>query len=496
MLTLVNIQLRNFHQKNKGGFVMKIKVLLTLLIITLIAIAIISGCGGGSDTTHPASLITPTPDYAGTGDTAYITVKIKWPEQGKTGTMSTLSENGKEITTSMIPDTTEIIDIYIFDYTDDPNRVPWEKVVASGNIHKGEDGKIFPVKLIGKPTPGATNQGSTGPPPAILVKILAEAFDSYNYSDDTRGRQVAHSIPNMAPLIKLKVGNQEPYIALYPDLWLYMKATESNTERSIIANATGYSNDWDINVNLLLMYGTPFPVATRAADPSGDTSKALEGQEIKFKVIEGSGTLSSNQALTDANGNCTVHFNAASEHNIIESTYQYDRDDPNTIISKTCEIDVIPTPTPTPTLTPTPLATPTQTGTPTPEPTPTITPTPPPFPDHILGDWDELRLDTTPTGKTFTIEFTVPYEYNGLWTMVNITDNQTGERCKGQVIGNDSYGQIRWIGVNNIIMPNRDPYNSCFGEIYFRSGALGDNHTLIWTQYGTGYWRGYWRQRF
>jgi hypothetical protein len=81
---------------------MKIKVILTLLIITLLVIAIISGCGGGSDTTHPASLITPAPDYTGTGDTAYITVKVKWPEHGKTGSLSAVLEYSKDEIQCMI----------------------------------------------------------------------------------------------------------------------------------------------------------------------------------------------------------------------------------------------------------------------------------------------------------------------------------------------------------------------------------------------------------
>jgi hypothetical protein len=458
---------------------MKINVILTLLIIALLAIAIISGCGGGSDTTHPASLITPAPDYTGTGDTAYITVKVKWPEQGKTGSMRTVSENGKELTTSMIPDSTEIIDIYIFDYTDDPDRVPWEKVVAAGNIHKGEDGKIFPVKLIGKPTPGATNQGSTGPPPALPVKILAEAFDSYNYSDDTRGRQVAHTIPDIAPLIKLKIGNQEPYIALYPDLWLYLKATEFGTGRSIIANATGYSNDWDINVNLLLMYGTPFPVATRAADPSGETSKALEGQEIKFRLIEGVGMVYPDHALTDKYGNCTVHFNATAEHNVIEASYQYDPDDANTIITQTCEVNVIRDPTATPGPTDTPEPTPTLTFTPTPTATPTPTPPPPPHASYLEGTWDELNLQKTPTGKKFTVE------RNGRWTVsrlgIDITDSETGETYSGWALGyGDNYegaGQLGFYDAH----PAR--YEYFLGEYYKGSGYLGgDVHTVVWSE--------------
>jgi len=111
--------------------------------------------------------------------------------------------------------------------------------------------------------------------------------------------------------------------------------------RSIIANATGRSNDWDINANLQLMYGTPFPVSTPVSAPSGETSEAMEGQEIKFRLIEGVGMVYPDHALTDEYGNCTVHFNATAEHNVIEASYQYDLDDANTIITQTCEVNVI-----------------------------------------------------------------------------------------------------------------------------------------------------------
>jgi len=491
--------LENFHQKNKGGFVMKIKVLLTLLTITLLLIAIISGCGGGSDTTSPASLITPTPDYSDTGDTAYITVRVKWPEQGEAGSLSAVSEDGKEIITAKLPNNTllkiKLIDIYFFDYSDDPNHVPWDKVIASGNIHKNQNTTTIPVKLIGKPTPGVPGQGTTGPPPALRVKIFAEAFAEYYPDTDTREQQLARSDPDNTKPVDLKVGEQTAKIKLLLKPEMTLSATEFKPARSIIANATGYSNDWDINANLLLMYGTPFPVATRAADPSGETSEPLEGQEIKFRLIEGVGMVYPDHALTDANGNCTVHFNAASGHNIIEASYQYDPDDPTTLISKTCEVNVILTPTPTPTQ---PPPTPMPTFTPEPTSTPTNTPTPPPYPSYILGTWEELDSTVTETGKTFTIEFTVPYKYEGESTMVNITDNKTGKISRGRVIcfGEDTLnGQIR-VDDSNIIMPDGNPYNSCFGRIYNTSGVLGDNHTIIWALHGTGVWKGYWRKSF
>ncbi len=326
---------------------MQVKLLLTLLIITLITIAIICGCGGGSGTTQPASLVTPTPDYTDTdtGDTAYITVRVKWPEQGKTGNISTVSKNGKELTTSMIPPGTKIIDIYVIDYTDNPNNpnIPWDKVVAAGNIHEGEIEKTIPVtavKVIGKPTPGAPNQGSTGPPPAIYVKILAEAFSEFNENDPTRRnheKQVAHTDLNVEPII-LKVGNQEHKIKLLLNPTVKVEASESTTARSIIVSDTGSSNEYDINANLQLMYGTPFPVSTPMGNSSGKTSEPMEGQTVKFKIIQGSGQLDATQAETDPNGDCKVHFTSASAYNVIEASYQYDPDDPNTIVTSQCTI--------------------------------------------------------------------------------------------------------------------------------------------------------------
>jgi len=200
---------------------MKIKLLLAL-IITLITIAIISGCGGGSDTTQPVSLITPTPNYADTGDMAYITVRVNWPEQGEAGSLSAVSEDGKEIITAKLPNNTllkiKLIDIYFFDYSDDPNHVPWDKVIASGNIHKNQNTTTIPVKLIGKPTPGVPGQGTTGPPPALRVKIFAEAFAEYYPDTDTRKLQLARSDPDKTDTVDLKVGSRQLRLSYYSNL--------------------------------------------------------------------------------------------------------------------------------------------------------------------------------------------------------------------------------------------------------------------------------------
>jgi len=73
-------------------------------------------------------------------------------------------------------------------------------------------------------------------------------------------------------------------------------------------------------------------------DSSGEIAEPMGGQIINFNIIEGSGTLDATQAETDPNGDCTVHFTATSEYNVIEVSYQYNPDEPDTIVSKTCEV--------------------------------------------------------------------------------------------------------------------------------------------------------------
>jgi len=294
---------------------MQIKLLLTLLFITILAIIISSGCGGGSGTTQPASLITPTPDYidTGSGGTAYITFNVKWPEQGNNGSM-TLSKNGSTILNNV-----QIIDIYILDCTGDPNSI-WTRLVAAGNIRKGQDTVTIPA-------------------PAIKVKIYAEAFNSFDPNNPTSRpkKQLAHTDPNRSP-DDLKVGNQNISLKLIQVTALNTTVTKTTTARSIIASDTGSSNEYDINANLQLMYGTPFPVSTVILDTSGEISEPMEGQTVKFKVIQGSGQLDSDQAQTDPNGDCKVHFTSTSAYNVIEASYQYDPDDPNTIVTSQCTI--------------------------------------------------------------------------------------------------------------------------------------------------------------
>lgn len=98
---------------------MKTKLLLTVLLLIITSIIISIGCGGGSGTNQPVSLSTPSTHTS--GNMAYITIKVQWPEQGMAGNMIISSDNKKELTASM-PAGSQTAAIKIFDFKDkDPN---------------------------------------------------------------------------------------------------------------------------------------------------------------------------------------------------------------------------------------------------------------------------------------------------------------------------------------------------------------------------------------
>jgi hypothetical protein len=66
---------------------MQKQIFLTFLSVIIFAIIISVGCGGGSDTIHPVSLITPTP-YNTSGNMIYVTFKVEWPKKGKIGKLT------------------------------------------------------------------------------------------------------------------------------------------------------------------------------------------------------------------------------------------------------------------------------------------------------------------------------------------------------------------------------------------------------------------------
>jgi len=489
---------------------MQVKLLLTLLFMTILTIIISSGCGGGSGTTQPASLATPTPNM--TDNMAYITIKVKWPEQGKAGKLIMSSGNEeKEITASM-PNGTNRIDVKVYNFKD---KDPDASVVFDPNSFLAGGYVVPPYTTTTIPVPIMTdsNDPNSNILPAIPVKVWAGAFGASSDIND----------PNSALLstehyMILKVGNQTANLQLgdyeltltaNPDTIGGSTVKGSNLISSAIAvpsPAISY-----ITANLNIIYLTPAPNSTSPPKPP----KPVKGKSIKFEIIDGnyegtylslsdeSGSIVTGQTVTgktDDDGTSTVTLETdtlESKTVKVKASFEADSNDPNSIYSDYCNVTVIvpPTPTPLPTETPAPTFTPTPTLTPTITPTPTQTPTPPPFPSYVLGTWKELTGDVKETGNTFTVEFTEPYQYKDHLTKVKIIKNgDSNNAYYGWVwYCDESSGQVYWPEDTTSIMPNSESYYTCFGILYkYKSIVPGASSAICWAKKANGTYMCYW----
>jgi len=496
---------------------MQVKLLLTLLFITILTIIISSGCGGGSGTTQPASLATPTPNM--TDNMAYITIKVKWPEQGIAGKLIMSSGNEeKEITASMPPDA-EKIELKIFNYKDknenDPIDFDPNNILAEGKLSEPETQITIPVQV-----PIITNPSNPTNPnilPAIPVKVWAGCFSDPNTTDPNTALSTAEHY------MVLRVGNQtanlqlgdyeltvDPNNVIINLSPLYKRNTNMISDDTPVPEDTptsvpGGPGSANITAKLNIVYPTPAPNSTATPKPP----KPAEGKLIKFEIVEGNdagtylslagetGSIVRGFTLADGTSTATLTTSTAG-HKTIKASFQSDSNDPNSIYSDYCYVTVMapPPPTPLPTETPEPTFTPTPTLTPTITPTPTQTPTPPPFPAYVLGTWNEITSDVKQTGNTFTIEFTEPYTYTKDQTKVKITRNgDTNNVCYAWVWpGDDNLTQMVWnYEEPNIIMPNGQRYKTCFGIVrHYMKLVPGSSSTICWTLHGNGTYMCYW----
>lgn len=348
---------------------MQTKLLLTLLFITILAIIISSGCGGESGTTQVTSLVTPTPNM--TDNMAYITIKVKWPEQGEAGKLIMSSEDGQEITASTIPKWTLVLSVKVYNYKDKDQMTPIDfdpnGFLAYGIYEYPYTGGPIKIPIPIKTDPNDPNSNIL---PALPVKIWAGAYGIANHSG-TKVRDP--NDPNDAILsteqyMILKVGQQTANLRL-PDFKLSLTPTyieyelpdyKSNINTNMIADPNAATTPYyttDITAKLELIHDdtptpnpvitlTPSPYSTVTSEPTVTATvipytkaNLIKGRKITFD-LQGGGYLSLKDddtippsnlshtitAETDPNGCCviTYHFEHRQSYGYIKATYQPD----------------------------------------------------------------------------------------------------------------------------------------------------------------------------
>jgi hypothetical protein len=323
------------------------KLYLTLALLTLLTLIIISGCGGGSGTTQPASLTTPVPNNS--GNKAYITIKIKWPEEGMTGSFVISPGNNKEITASM-PDGSLKLKTHVFDYTDkDPNALidfnDTSGLLASGIADRSQGEITLEIPLESAIARHLTGNVYLAPFP---VKIWAGAFGASGDPNNPNSALIAteqYVELEVGPqLVTIPLGDYELTLTADPNNIVLGGSTVSGS--SLISNAAG--GDMTPTPGIVPA-GTSDITATLSIKYPGDPNvpnsmpvyKPVAHKEVQF-TLTGGGELSAIRKDTnEGTGNCTVTLTTTEPGlKTITARFQADPNDPNTIYTDTCDVNV------------------------------------------------------------------------------------------------------------------------------------------------------------
>ncbi|MEQ8191360.1 MAG: hypothetical protein ABRQ39_25575 [Candidatus Eremiobacterota bacterium] len=322
---------------------MKNRFYLTLVLLSVYII--ISGCGGGSGTTQPASL-TQVPNSS--GNKAYITINIKWPEEGKAGNFIISSGNKKEITASM-PSGSHKIKAYVVDYTDkDPNTLidlnDTTGLLASGIAEYPATQLALEVPLDSAIARHLTGNVYLAPFP---VKIWAGAFGASGDPNDPNTALISteqYVELEVGPqLVTLPLGDYDLTLTADPNIISISQTTPIGAARSSSLQASSDEAETTITAKLVIAYPTPLPEST-PNNQTVATQKPLEHKLIKFRLEEGSsGILEPDEAYTDPNGFCstTLKCNETGTKKIIAEFQPDPNNNPEIIYPASCNVYVI-----------------------------------------------------------------------------------------------------------------------------------------------------------
>lgn len=270
---------------------MKKVIYTTLLIVALCTIILSTGCGGGNDgISQPSSINTTTPENNDNNnentDSAFINIKIVWPQAGIDGKCVITSENRETNLFSSMPfDTTKIF-VEVLEEFEDPNTP--ENVLESGSVERTAGEEEASITL--------------GPIPATKVMVRATAY-YYNGKDNT-----------YYPLVTATKPGYELHIGINDDLSVAIPYYSITLESSAKWHTTG-------NAHVILPDDTITITATLSFDlEDNDIAYPQEGREITFKLYntplekgalidsEGNEVDTITNVITDSNGKCEVQF--------------------------------------------------------------------------------------------------------------------------------------------------------------------------------------------
>ena len=333
---------------------MKIRLLLTLFVVAIFTLIILIGCGGGNDgVTQSSSIITPTPDIKNYG---YLIFKVKWPENNSSDKLSISCSNKDNEIIASIPVGTVAIKIAVMDEN-------------TGIVMTTADGKKAEETI----SPSITDI-KIGPLPPLKVKVGAVSYNSFNVF--SKVEKIVQIKPGMVP-VDIYLGSQTlltkavpPEITLHEELSSSIIAIETPVpligEAQIIARLVVESPD--------IPDATPTQFVPKEDSNANNTLESqgvmgLENFEVKFKIIDGNGTLypvgsqtsqETVSAYTASDGYCNAILKTTQAGNItVQVSCELIPGDPNSIITRDCSVNAIQPPTPTPTITPTPEPDPT-----------------------------------------------------------------------------------------------------------------------------------------
>jgi hypothetical protein len=330
---------------------------LSLVLITLLSCIIIPGCGGGSNSINPASFITtPTPNIPG-GGTGYITIKIVWPQAGKTGKCIMSSENTEtDITASMPGDTNRVV-VEIYDKND-----------TTEPLINGTHKFLWGIgKLMDKHT--------FGPLPTIKAIVIAKAYHDENGEESITPISVAEqkfqikpgmpednavdlalgdyeltvdpydSVLTLPPQSRIGAnGTSDPISSPSPGTTPDISPTPQDTPTPSITPPSGGIVSTTITARLMIVYPSPAPNPAPEPDTTAipvSTPKPAEHKLINFRLLSGTASLSPITGYTNSEGYCTTTLTAdTTGTNIIEASFEPDSNDPDNAYKQTCQVEV------------------------------------------------------------------------------------------------------------------------------------------------------------
>jgi hypothetical protein len=352
------------------------KIIFTLLLITITTIIVISGCGGDNNTVSPI-ISTPTPDPS---KTAYITVNVQWPSRGEEGKYIISSKNGEELTASITKDT-QGIKFYVYDNRD-PNISP-KPVIGTADIPYPYTSTVIPVRLDDAIVNPNDPNDFTNILQMIPVTVRAETYQTVTFNP-TSPNTYEGLISTTEKDYTIKLGQNQINLNL-GDYVLTVSANPATIYPSNKGISSGYEDkSWSdltkSGMNTAPLYtstpGNPpaitsTPVNTPTSIPKPysalitanlrlvcppdtdqngtpqptTTPKPVANKTIRFTIVSGDGTLDSYTAVTDENGNCNVNLIAnysenSSDITSVRADFQADINDPNSIYSATCLVNV------------------------------------------------------------------------------------------------------------------------------------------------------------